>query len=78
MSNKIIGLGFVRNPGTSHNDFQVVSEDYILDPTAVYEVDIAGKRTVAHPYLHAPKLNNHEADSKEGRSYRPTVVKAAN
>ncbi|KAL1492487.1 hypothetical protein ABEB36_010737 [Hypothenemus hampei] len=67
-ANKLICLGFITKPPKADN--RIVTRDYILSKNASYEVDIAGHRFSATPYLHAPKISGY--DKKE---YRPTPIK---
>ncbi|KAK0084432.1 hypothetical protein PV325_007026 [Microctonus aethiopoides] len=55
---KLVGLGFISRP---NDDIKTVTVDYIMDPSACYEIDIAGKRFPLRPNIHAipiPVVNN--------------------
>lgn len=69
-SNKLICLGFIRKPRKDKD--KIVTSSYILAKDAVYEVDIAGHRFGATPYLQAPITPNVYL---EKRKYRPTAIK---
>ncbi|ENN74249.1 hypothetical protein D910_03538 [Dendroctonus ponderosae] len=69
-ANKLICLGFISKPAKVEN--RIVTRDYILAKDAVYEVDIAGHRFSATPYLHAPTTHSPYHEKKE---YRPTAIK---
>lgn len=69
-ANKLIGLGFIRKPAKDGD--KIVTNDYILSKNAVYEVDIAGHRFSASPYLHAPAI---PTINNEKKKYRPTPIK---
>jgi hypothetical protein len=51
----------------------IVTNDFIMARNARYEVDIAGQRFLAKPYIHAPHIPHVNMDSTS-RRYRPTVV----
>lgn len=67
-ANKLICLGFIRKAAEVEN--KIVTRDYILAKDAVYEVDVAGHRFSATPYLHAPTVPYYEK-----KEYRPTAIK---
>lgn len=66
----MICLGFIERP-QSESSTKVVTSDYVLSKEAKYQIDIAGYRFKALPYLHAPVLNSQSTRSSR---YRPTVV----
>ncbi|KAL2740406.1 hypothetical protein V1478_000547 [Vespula squamosa] len=71
---KIICLGFIGLPGMKYlqNNTNVVTTDFIMEPTSRYEIDIAGCRFSAKPHIHPlpiPALN-----SKLNKKYIPTPV----
>ncbi|XP_050314040.1 pyruvate dehydrogenase phosphatase regulatory subunit, mitochondrial-like isoform X2 [Anthonomus grandis grandis] len=67
-ANKLICLGFIHKPAKDKN--RIVTKDYLLAKNAVYEVDIAGHRFSATPYLHAPTPSDHH----DRRDYRSTAI----
>lgn len=71
---KIVCLGFITRP--SENGNLVISNDYVLDPTAHYTIGVAGDTFKATPYLHQHHLlSQREKDLRDARtSYKPTVV----
>ncbi|XP_015510109.2 pyruvate dehydrogenase phosphatase regulatory subunit, mitochondrial-like isoform X1 [Neodiprion pinetum] len=72
-TDKLICLGFIGLPGHRHecDDRGPITTEFIMDPNARYEVDIAGRRFPAKPHVHplsAPALN------KVNKKYTPTPV----
>lgn len=70
---KLIGLGFINRPNNENydNNKNIVTTDYIMDPSAYYEIDIAGQRFPVRPNVHAlslPIINN--------KKYIPTAVQS--
>ncbi|XP_063223362.1 pyruvate dehydrogenase phosphatase regulatory subunit, mitochondrial-like isoform X2 [Bacillus rossius redtenbacheri] len=63
---KLVCMGFVQRPRATHTP---VTEEYILQRGARYEVDIAGSRVTATPHLHAPHLATLATEHK----YRPSL-----
>ena len=69
-ANKIVCLGFISNPNK-----QPITEDFILDKTAKYQLDICGRRFTATPYLQQPSvLKELESEIESKKSYKPTVL----
>ncbi|XP_015598791.1 pyruvate dehydrogenase phosphatase regulatory subunit, mitochondrial [Cephus cinctus] len=73
---KLVCLGFIGSPGArySHGDSNasVITIEYVMDPNARYEIDIAGNRFPAEPHFYAlpiPVFN-----SKIHKKYIPTPV----
>lgn len=57
---KLICLGYVSRPGHyqkrkifERRDFTI--DNFILDPSAQYEIDLAGRRFQADPHMYPPK-----------------------
>ncbi|XP_034237226.1 pyruvate dehydrogenase phosphatase regulatory subunit, mitochondrial-like [Thrips palmi] len=84
--NKIIGLGFVTKPGllaqnkkadARTEDEFIITPEWITEPGARYEIDIAGHLTVATPHIYVPTFTAMAIEEKQGKSYRPTVVKSS-
>lgn len=73
ITEKLICLGFISLPGVRHKqEIHVITTDFIMDPTAHYEIDIAGTRFPAKPHIHPlpiPVLSN-----KLNQKYTPTPV----
>lgn len=69
-ADKLICLGYIHKPKTSQN--KTVTTDYLLNKEAKYQVDIAGNRFTATPYLHAPILGTFNTQEIK---YRPTAIK---
>lgn len=71
---KIVCLGFITRP--SENGNQVITTDYVLDPTAEYNIGIAGNMFKATPYLSPhPLLSQREKDLRDAStSYKPTAT----
>lgn len=69
-ADKLICLGYIQRPKSSTN--KIVTADYILNKEALYQVDIAGNKFTAMPYLHAPTMGNFTGQNIK---YRPTAIK---
>lgn len=73
MTEKLICLGFISLPRARHEqEIQVITTDFIMDPTARYEIDIAGTRFPAKPHIHP--LPIPVLSSKSNQKYIPTPV----
>ncbi|PSN46364.1 hypothetical protein C0J52_12919 [Blattella germanica] len=73
---KLICLGYIRHPHmakASPNGRHIVTNEFIMDHNARYEVDIAGQRFLAKPHIHAPHIPHVSMDTTS-RRYRPTVA----
>lgn len=70
-SNKIVCLGFISKP-----NHEIITLDYITDPSAKYQVDIAGRMFSATPYTSVPPfLEQREKEQRAASSkYRPASV----
>ena len=68
--NKLICLGFIWQPKSSPT--KIVTHDFITSKDANYEIDIAGNKFSATPYLYTPLITNNVA---QYRKYKPTVIK---
>ncbi|KAK9890381.1 hypothetical protein WA026_010473 [Henosepilachna vigintioctopunctata] len=68
-SDKLICIGFIRR--SESGDRLPLTTDYIINKEALYEIDIAGQRFLATPYLHAPAL----PQKNKNANYRPTVIR---
>lgn len=56
-----------------------ISAEYILDKSATYQIDIAGRRYPLTPYLHAPAMPEQRvavSGTPRNAYYKPTVVKS--
>lgn len=73
-SNKIVCLGFIRKPENQADD--TITLDYIMDDSALYHIDIAGRLFSATPYVSAPSfIEQKEQELREARkSYKPSAV----
>ncbi|XP_066597840.1 pyruvate dehydrogenase phosphatase regulatory subunit, mitochondrial-like isoform X2 [Prorops nasuta] len=74
MMEKLICLGFIGLPGgkDQKRNKTVITNDFIMDSEATYEIDIAGRRFPAQPNIHPlpiPVLND-----KVNKKYIPTPV----
>ncbi|XP_020711811.1 pyruvate dehydrogenase phosphatase regulatory subunit, mitochondrial-like isoform X2 [Athalia rosae] len=72
---KLVCLGFIGLPGLrqTYDEMSPITTEFIMDPNARYEVDIAGRRFPAKPHVHplsSPALN------KLNKKYTPTPVAA--
>jgi len=73
---KLICVGYIRHPGIAEGGSSgcpIVTNEFIMDRNAQYEIDIAGQRFMAKPHIHAPHIPHVNMDSTTHR-YRPTVV----
>jgi len=73
---KLICVGYIRHPGIAKGGssrYPIVTNEFIMDRNALYEIDIAGQRFMAKPHIHAPHIPHVNMDSTTHR-YRPTVV----
>lgn len=70
-SNKIVCLGFISKPNNEN-----ITVDYIMDESAKYEVDIAGRLFSATPYTAVPPfLEQREKEQRDASfKYRPSAV----
>ncbi|XP_032689934.1 pyruvate dehydrogenase phosphatase regulatory subunit, mitochondrial-like [Odontomachus brunneus] len=70
---KLICLGFISLPGTRHEqEIKLVTTNFIMGPSARYEVDIAGTRFPAE--LHVYPLPIPAINSKLNKKYITTPV----
>lgn len=70
-------MGFIQRAVPASQPEAFISSEYILDKSAAYQIDIAGRRYPLTPYLHAPAMPTQRvAVSGASASYRPTVVKS--
>lgn len=74
---KLVCLGYVRRPFTDNRNrnHMVITNDYILSPTAKYEIDVAGTRFSATPKIYTPYINTtiQKVNLDETR-YVPKVI----
>ncbi|KAG8245326.1 hypothetical protein J6590_005639 [Homalodisca vitripennis] len=72
---KLICLAFIRCY-SKDGQREIVSTEYITDPTAVYQIDICGKRFKAKAHISAPQSSSLSSTEEEDtvRPYRPKVV----
>ncbi|XP_001607504.2 pyruvate dehydrogenase phosphatase regulatory subunit, mitochondrial [Nasonia vitripennis] len=68
---KLICLGFIGHPGyyNSQDENRVVTNEFITDSSAVYEIDIAGHRFPLTPHIHSLSFT-----SNKSKKYIPTPV----
>jgi len=52
----------------------VITNDYILSPTAKYEIDIAGTRFPVTPKIHTPCVNINMQKVSDDSQYVPKVI----
>lgn len=73
VTEKLICLGFISLPEARHKrEIKPVTVDFIMDPSARYEIDIAGTRFPADPHIHP--LPIPAISSKLSKKYIPTPV----
>ncbi|XP_058799373.1 pyruvate dehydrogenase phosphatase regulatory subunit, mitochondrial-like [Phymastichus coffea] len=68
---KLICLGYIGHPGYTHSydERKIVTNEFIMDPSAVYEVDIAGHRFPLTPHIRSLPLPGYKS-----KKYIPTPV----
>lgn len=73
---KLICLGYVGQPFTDNRNrnHMVVTNDYILSPTAKYEIDIAGTKFSATPEIYTPFVNITMQKVSDESRYMPKVI----
>lgn len=73
---KLVCLGYVRQPFTDNRNRNnmVVTNDYILSPTAKYEIDIAGTKFPATPKIYTPYVNITIKKVLDESQYVPKVI----
>lgn len=73
---KLVCLGYIRQPFTDNRNrnHMVVTNEYILSPTAKYEIDVAGTKFSAIPKLHAPFININMQKISDESQYMPKVI----
>lgn len=75
-SNKIVCLGFIQKPENQTGDNATITLDYIMDDSALYHIDVAGRLFSATPYVSAPPEFERKDKALRGTSssYRPSAV----
>lgn len=73
---KLVCLGYVQLPFTDNRNrnHTVITNDYILSPTAKYEIDIAGTKFLAIPKIHTPFVNITMPKISDESRYTPKVI----
>lgn len=72
-SNKIVCLGFIKRPENQSNEN--ITVDYIMDDSALYHIDIAGRLFSATPYVTVPSvLEQKEEEQRAAKNYKPSAV----
>jgi len=75
VTEKLICLGFISLPGArQEQEAKIVTTDFIMDPKACYEIDIAGIRFPAKPHIHP--LPIPVLSSRLNKKYIPIPVVA--
>lgn len=71
-SNKFVCLGFIQVPNGKEN----ITNEFIMDNSAMYHIDVGGRLFSANPYIQVPPfIAQREKDSREASSkYRPSAV----
>jgi len=64
-----LALGFITNPDKNGN-LQPVTTEYIMNKSALYQIDIAGQRFNVQASIHQPKLPTAGANLSK---YHPTL-----
>ncbi|KOC68604.1 Pyruvate dehydrogenase phosphatase regulatory subunit, mitochondrial [Habropoda laboriosa] len=75
-SEKHICLGFISSPRSRYaqTNRNIVTTDFIMEPKARYEIDIAGTRFPVKPHIHPLRIP--ALSSKLNKKYTPTPVVA--
>ncbi|KAL4119079.1 hypothetical protein QTP88_011944 [Uroleucon formosanum] len=73
---KLVCLAYIRRPFTDNRNrnHMVITNDYILSPTAKYEIDIAGTRFPITPKIHTPCVNINMQKVSDDSQYVPKVI----
>lgn len=73
-------MGFIQRAVAASQPEAFISAEYILDKSATYQIDIAGRRYPLTPYLHAPAQPEQQHTAVAGTPanayYKPKVVKS--
>lgn len=72
---KLVCLGYVHSFSDNRNrNHMVITNDYLLSPTAKYEIDVAGIRFPVVPKIHTPHINATMPKVSNNSRYVPKVV----
>ncbi|KAL1396664.1 hypothetical protein pipiens_010367 [Culex pipiens pipiens] len=73
-SEKLVCLGYINR--STRDTSKIITNEYIMDKSAVYHIDIAGRLFRLTQHIH-PKaaLGQALAEREASKTYRPTVVK---
>lgn len=72
VTEKLVCLGFISLPRSGYKrETNIVTTDFIMDPTIRYEIDIAGTKFPAKPHIHPLPI---PISSKLNKKYIPTPV----
>jgi hypothetical protein len=67
----MVCLGFVTHPDKTTGELLPVTNDYVINKDALYQIDIAGRRFNVNQSIHPPKLPNVGTMVLE--DYHPTL-----
>lgn len=73
---KFVCLGFIQMPQGGNQEKNLITNEYIMDSSAMYHVDIAGRLFSATPYVEVPSfILQKDKENREAREkYRPSAV----
>lgn len=57
----------------SNKDNLIVDNSFIMDPTAKYEIDVAGRKVLATPHIYPPQVTTI-ANDPVNKQYKPKVI----
>jgi hypothetical protein len=66
----MVALGFIVNTDRSGTSLPVTNE-YVMDKDALYQIDVAGRRFTVRQSLHPPRLPGFQI--AQPRGYIPTL-----
>lgn len=73
---KLVCLGYIRRPFTDNRNrsHTVITSEYILSPSAKYEIDIAGTKFPVTPKIYTPYVNIVMPKVSDESRYVPKVI----
>lgn len=71
---KLVCLAYIRRPFSDNRNrnHMTITNDYIMSPTAKYEIDIAGTRFSVTPKIHTPYVTMQKVSDES--CYVPKVI----
>ncbi|XP_050540511.1 pyruvate dehydrogenase phosphatase regulatory subunit, mitochondrial-like isoform X2 [Daktulosphaira vitifoliae] len=73
---KLVGLGYIQHTFSDNRNRNNISitNDYILSPSAKYEIDVAGNRFSASPKIHTPYISMNIQNMSDQSRYIPKII----